>query len=45
MKWSGREDLVLGRSFDQLVVLIKMYRSSYSIVAILVSMFGGCIES
>jgi hypothetical protein len=44
MKWSGREDLVLGRSFDQLVVLIKMYRSSYGIVTILVSMFGGCRE-
>jgi hypothetical protein len=45
MKWSGREDLVLGRSFDLLLVLINRYKNRDGIVAILVSMFGGCSES
>jgi hypothetical protein len=45
MKWSEMDDLVLGRSFDLLVVLIKIFKNSYSIVAILVSMFGGCMKS
>jgi hypothetical protein len=45
MKWSGREDLVLGRSFDLLAVLINRYKNRDGIVAILVSMFGGCSES
>ena len=45
MKWSSREDLVLGRTLDPLVALINMYKNRYGIVAILVSMFGGCSES
>jgi hypothetical protein len=45
MKWSGREDLGLGRSFDLLVVLINMYKNRFGIVTILVSMFGGGSES
>jgi hypothetical protein len=32
MKWSGREDLVLGRSFDLLVVPINIYKNRYGIV-------------
>jgi hypothetical protein len=44
MKWSGREDLVLGRSFDLLVVPINIHKNRYGIVTILVSMFGGCSE-
>jgi hypothetical protein len=44
MKWSGREDTVLGRSFDLLVVPINMYKNRYDTIAILVSMFGGCSE-
>jgi hypothetical protein len=42
MKWSSREVLVLGRSFNLLVVLINMYKNRYGTVLILVSMFGGC---
>jgi hypothetical protein len=30
---------------DPLVVPINMYKNSYCIIAILVSMFGGCSES
>jgi hypothetical protein len=45
MKWSDREELVLGRSFDLLVVLINMYKNRHDILPILVSMFGGCSES
>jgi hypothetical protein len=45
MKWSGREDLGLGRSFDLLVVPINMYKNRYGTISILVSMFGGCSES
>jgi hypothetical protein len=45
MKWSGREDLGLGRSFDLLVAPINMYKNRYGIIAIIVSMFGGCSES
>jgi hypothetical protein len=45
MKWSEIKDLVLGRTFDLLVVLINLFKSRYGIVAILVSMFGGCSES
>jgi hypothetical protein len=45
MKWSGREDLVLGRSFDLLVVQSHMYKNRYGFVLILVFMFGGCSES
>jgi hypothetical protein len=44
MKWSGREDMELGRSFAQLVVPINMYKNRYDTIAILVSMFGGCRE-
>jgi hypothetical protein len=40
MKWSDREELVLGRSMKPVVVGINMYGS----VEILVSMFGGCSE-
>jgi hypothetical protein len=35
---------VLGRTLDPLVALINMYKNRYGIVAILVSMFGGCSE-
>jgi hypothetical protein len=38
------EDLVLGRSFDLLVVLINMYQNRNFIVLILVSMSGWCRE-
>jgi hypothetical protein len=44
MKWSEIEDLVLGRSFDLLVILIIMYKNRYGIVLILVSMSGWCRE-
>jgi hypothetical protein len=44
MKWSGREDMELGRSFALLVVPINMYKNRYDTIAILVSMFGGCSE-
>jgi hypothetical protein len=44
MKWSEMEDLVLGRSFDLLVVQINMYKNRYGADAILVSMFGGWRE-
>jgi hypothetical protein len=44
MKWSGREDLGLGRSFDLLVGLINMYKNRYGTISILVLVFGGCIE-
>jgi hypothetical protein len=44
MKWSGREDLVLGRTLELLVVLINMYKNRYGIVLILVSMSGWCRE-
>jgi hypothetical protein len=44
MKWSDREDLVLGRSMKPLVVRINMYKNRYGTVLILVSMFGGCRE-
>jgi hypothetical protein len=39
MKWSGREDLVLGRTMELLVVLIHMNQYKYGIVLILVFMF------
>jgi hypothetical protein len=41
MKWSGREDLVLGRTLEPLVVLIHMYKDRHVIILILVSRFGG----
>jgi hypothetical protein len=44
MKWSDREELVLGKSMKPLVVRINMYKNRYGIVSILVSMFGGCRE-
>jgi hypothetical protein len=44
MKWNGREDLVLGRTLEPLVVLINMYKNRYGIVSMLISMFGGCRE-
>jgi hypothetical protein len=44
MKWSDREDMVLGRSMKPLVVRIPMYKNRYGIVSILISMFGGCRE-
>jgi hypothetical protein len=44
MKWSDREELVLGRSMKPLVVRINMYKNRYGSVKILVSMFGGCRE-
>jgi hypothetical protein len=43
-KWSGREELELGRCLDPLVVLINIYMNKYDIVRILVSMFWGCGE-
>jgi hypothetical protein len=44
MKWSGREDLVLGRSLEPLGFLINMYKNRYGTVLILVSMFEGFRE-
>jgi hypothetical protein len=45
MKWSDhREELVLGRCLDPLVVLINIYKNRYAIVRILLSMFGGFRE-
>jgi hypothetical protein len=44
MKWSDREDMVLGRSMKPLVARINMYKNRYGSVEILVSMFGGCSE-
>jgi hypothetical protein len=44
MKWSGREDLVLGRTLEPLVVIINMYKNRHGTIPILVSMFGGCGE-
>jgi hypothetical protein len=44
MKWSDREELVLGRSMKPVVVRINMYKNRYGSVEILVSMFGGCSE-
>jgi hypothetical protein len=45
MKWSDhREELVLGRCLDPLVVLINIYKNRYAIVRILVSMFGGLVR-
>ncbi len=44
MKWSGREDLLLGRTVNIIVVLITMYKSRYGTIRILVFMFGGCSE-
>jgi hypothetical protein len=44
MKWSDREELVLGRSMNPLVARINMYKNTYGSVEILVSMFGGCRE-
>jgi hypothetical protein len=44
MKWSDREELVLGRSMKALVLRIHMYKNRYGSVEILVSMFGGCRE-
>ena len=44
MKWSEREDLVLGRSMKPLVARISMYKNRYGSVEILVSIFGGCRE-
>jgi hypothetical protein len=44
MKWSDREELVLGRSMNPLVVRINMYKNRYGSVEILVFMFGGCRE-
>ena len=35
---------MLGRTLDPLVALINMYKNRYGIIAILVSMFGGCSE-
>jgi hypothetical protein len=43
-KWSGREDLVLGRSMKPLVARINMYKNRHGSVETLVSMFGGCRE-
>jgi hypothetical protein len=45
MKWSGREDLELGRTLELLVVLKNMYKNRYGTVLILVSMVGECSES
>jgi hypothetical protein len=36
---------VLGRTLEQLEVLINMYKNRYGAVLILVSMVGGCRES
>jgi hypothetical protein len=44
MKWSDREDLVLGRSMKRLVVRINVDKNRYGSVEILVSMFGRCRE-
>jgi hypothetical protein len=44
MKWSDREELVLGRSLEPLVVRIHMCKNRYGAVPILVFMFGGCSE-
>jgi hypothetical protein len=44
MKWSDREELVLGRGMKPVVVGINMYKNRYGSVEILVSMFGGCRE-
>jgi hypothetical protein len=44
MKSSGREDLVLGRTFELLVALIHMYKNRNGIVLILDSMSGWCRE-
>jgi hypothetical protein len=44
MKWSDREELVLGRSMKPLVARINMYKNRHGSVEILVSMFGGCRE-
>jgi hypothetical protein len=44
MKWSSREDLVLGRTLKHLVVIINMYKNRHGKVAILISIFGGCSE-
>jgi hypothetical protein len=44
MKWSGREDLVLGRTLEPLPVLINVYKNRHVIILILVSRFGGCRE-
>jgi hypothetical protein len=41
MKWSDREELVLGRSMKPIVFPINMYKNRYCTVLILVSMFGG----
>jgi hypothetical protein len=37
---------VLGRrTLKQLIVLLNMYKNRHGVVAMLVSMFGGCSES
>jgi hypothetical protein len=36
MKWSHREDLVLGRTLEPLVVPINIYKNMYGIIPILV---------
>jgi hypothetical protein len=43
-KWSVMEDLVLGRTFQPLVVPIYMFKDRFAPVLLLVSMFGGCQE-
>jgi hypothetical protein len=44
MKWSDREELVLERSLELLVVLINMYMNRHGIFPILLFMFCGCSE-
>ena len=44
MKWSDREELVLGRSMKPVVVGINVDENRDGSVEILVSMFGGCSE-
>jgi hypothetical protein len=41
-EWSKREELVVGRSFDPLVVLIHLYKKRHDIILLLVYLFGGC---
>jgi hypothetical protein len=43
MKWSEREEMVLGKSLDALVALVNMYKNRYGCVLILVFMFEGCV--
>jgi hypothetical protein len=44
MKWSCREDLVLGRTLDLLVVLINMYKNWYGIAEYYFPCLGGVVR-